>query len=364
MVCGAALEYLAQAREATCSYCGQVEQGHVRCPDGHYACDPCHNRDARAAIEAVARTTTARDPFEIADRMLRSPGLPMLGCQHAYIAGGALLAAVKNDGTRQIANDDLEEVFKRTEKQAHGGYCGLTGVCGIAPAIGACFAVLTGSRCGSTEAQRITMEAVTRVSRAIADLTGPSCCKAYGWRALEVAAAYLRETLGVDLPTGARARCRYSRQHPHGCRLAACPYFGGAGDTEAALPEELAPIDGQRSAARDERLERLIGKALECGAEQATLIDTATVVVEEWVRWKCLYGCPLYGKDGCHAPGAPDAQSTKQVMREYSRAILLNGSKGKPLTEAAVRLEGEAYRAGYYKAFALTALSSGPEGAT
>ena len=36
----------------------------------------------------------------------------------------------------------------------------------------------------------------------------------------------------------------------------------------------------------------------------------------------------------------------------------------KQLTEAAVRLEGEAYHKGYYKAFALTALSSGPPGAS
>lgn len=50
-------------------------------------------------------------------------------------------------------------------------------------------------------------------------------------------------------------------------------------------------------------------------------------------------------------------------MKEYSEAILMTGSKGKALTEAAVRLEGEAYHMGYYKAFAMTALSSGSEGA-
>lgn len=114
----------------------------------------------------------------------------------------------------------------------------------------------------------------------------------------------------------------------------------------------------------DERLRHLLEKALELGAEKAKLIDTATVVVEEWVRWKCLYGCPFYGKDAYHPPCAPDAASTAKVMKEYRTAILLNGSKGKSLTEAAVRLEGEAYRSGFYKAFALTALSSGPEGAT
>lgn len=49
-------------------------------------------------------------------------------------------------------------------------------------------------------------------------------------------------------------------------------------------------------------------------------------------------------------------------MKEYSKAILMNSTKGKVLTEAAVKLEGDAYHMGFYKAFAMTALSSGPEG--
>jgi predicted metal-binding protein len=84
-----------------------------------------------------------------------------------------------------------------------------------------------------------------------------------------------------------------------------------------------------------------------------------TVVVAEWVRWKCHYGCPLFEKDPFHPPVAPDAESTKKVLREYTKAILLNGPNGQTLTEAAVRLEGEAYHRGFYKAFALTALVPG-----
>lgn len=211
----------------TCALCGAVEQGHIRCPHGHYACDPCHNRDAREVIERVARTATARDPFALAEQMMSHPGLPMLGCQHAFIAGGAFLAAVRNEGSRGVTNRHLDEVFTRTARQAHGGYCGLSGVCGIVPAIGACFSVLTGATCGTTDAQRTTMEAVTRVTRAITERTGPSCCKAYVRGALEVAVDYLRESLGVTLPGGAAKGCSHAERHPHGCREDRCPYFGG-----------------------------------------------------------------------------------------------------------------------------------------
>jgi len=371
MVCGSALEYLDQAQGVTCTYCGKVEHAHIKCPNEHYACDACHNRDAMQIIEDIATTTTSKNPFEIADSMMSYPGLPMLGCQHAYIAGGAFMAAIRNEGTRAIGSEDIKEVFARTQKQAHGGYCGLSGVCGIAPAIGSCFAVLTGSKCGTDQAQRITMEAVTRITRAITDLTGPSCCKAYVWTSLAAAVDYLKESLGITLPSGQSITCDFSAKHPHGCRETRCPYFQADIQSRVSVTAHSpgAAGAGQHTILKGEKtmkdaMESLVKRSLELGAEQAKVIGTGSVVVEEWVRWKCLYGCALLGKDACHPPGAPDAESTRKVMKEYSKAILLTGPRGKALSETAVRLEGEAYHMGYYKAFAMTALSSGPEGAT
>jgi len=317
-------------------------------------------------IGDIAFSTKSEDPFEIADLMMSFPGLPMLGCQHAYIAGGALMAAIKNEGSRGIADKEIEEVFSRTRKQAQGGYCGLTGVCGIAPAIGSCFAILTGSKCGADHEQRITMEAVNRVSRAIADLTGPSCCKAYVWSSLETATAYLKESIGIVLPLKTAVICDYSSRHPHGCRETRCPFFTGSVEFTKSTPVIPfdSPVNYQRGEEMEDNMKQLLKRSLELGAEKAKIIDTSTVVVEEWVRWKCLYGCAFHGKDACHPPSAPDAESTRKVMKEYSKAILMNSTKGKALTETAVRLEGEAYNMGYYKAFAMTALSSGPEGGT
>lgn len=386
MVCGAPLEYLEQPQDLTCIYCGKADQGYIRCPQGHYICDTCHNRDTMRIIEDIAFSTKSRNPFEISELMMSYPGLPMLGCQHAYIAGGALMAAIKNEGLKGITNEEIKEVFKRTRKQAHGGYCGLTGVCGVAPAIGACFSILTGSKCGTDKEQRITMEAVTRVSRAITELTGPSCCKAYVRTSLDKAAEYLRESLGIELPMTDSVVCNYSLKHPHGCRDTRCPYFSDNGQrgedsrnsigtrkvsnidvsshgTGKGIKSNLSNLRHEREEIMGEKMETLLKRALELGAEKAKIIDTSTVVVEEWVRWKCLYGCPFHGKDAYHPPCAPDAESTKKVVKEYSKAIFMNSSKGKTLTEAAVRLEGEAYHMGYYKAFAMTALSSGPSGA-
>ena len=355
MVCGSSLEYLDEACELTCAACGKADSGHIRCPKGHYLCEECHTRDSRQVIEGIALDTQSKDPCEIAELMMSHPGLPMLGCDHAYIAAGALMAALRNEGSKKITAESIREVFLRTGKQAHGGYCGLTGVCGITPGIGACFAVLTGSRCGKDEEQQITMEAVTRVSRAIARLTGPSCCKAYVRAALETAADYLEERFGIRLPRSKGAGCAHSHRHPHGCREAKCPYFPAAAG--GSFP---SGGDGSRELRDGDDADRyLLGRGLELGADKAKIICTDAIAVEEWVRWKCLYGCALYEKDACHPPVAPDAESTRKALKGYRRAILLKGSKGIALTDIAVRLEGEAYHRGYYKAFALTSLSSG-----
>ncbi len=109
-------------------------------------------------------------------------------------------------------------------------------------------------------------------------------------------------------------------------------------------------------------MEAVVEKAYALGCRKAKIIDTQTVITQKWVRWKCLYGCPFYNKDGYHPPLAPGVEETREMLGEYTQAILLNGPKGKALTDAAVRLEGEAYKMGFYKAFALTALPSGTGG--
>jgi len=245
MICGSSLEYLGQAEELTCVYCGVSETGHVKCPNGHYICDACHNKESIEAIEDIAFTTTSKDPVEIAELMMSHPGLPMLGCQHAYVAAGAFLAAIKNEGSKKITNEDIKEVFKRTERQAIGGYCGLTGVCGITPAIGAVFSILLGSKCGKDIEQRITMDAATRISEVIRDLTGPSCCKAYVRASLFVATDFLEEKFNITLSIKEREiSCTYVERHPHGCRVSKCPYFGGNWEVKKVVEHKPSnPMD-------------------------------------------------------------------------------------------------------------------------
>ncbi len=225
-ICGVPLQYVSTSRELACGVCGRKESANIVCPDGHYICDSCHGADAKKMIREMALLTLETDPLRIAMAMFSQPVLPMLGCEHAYIAAGAFMSALKNQGRVRITNEDLDEAFGRLGRQAAGGYCGLTGVCGVVPAIGACISILYGSKCGKDMEQRLTMEAVTKVASEILGLTGPSCCKAYTLAGLGVAADFLKEAAGISLPVQDRVpKCLWSARHPHGCRRGKCPYF-------------------------------------------------------------------------------------------------------------------------------------------
>ncbi len=224
-VCEAELNYLNEAKVLTCYVCGKIDSGYIVCPSGHYLCDGCYDQDVKQVVLDVISTTSSVDPYEIVTLILDSGKVPMLGCGHAYIACGAILGALKNEGTIPIGSPDIREVFARTAKQAHGGYCGLTGVCGIAPALGGVVSLLLQAKCGTDHEQKQTMQAVTMVSQVITDLTGPSCCKAYVWGALRVMVSFINNTFGVILELGDEPSCSYGAEHPHGCRGRLCPYF-------------------------------------------------------------------------------------------------------------------------------------------
>ena len=152
-VCGTKLEYRDRGVTLTCSYCGRQEEGHIACSRGHYLCNACHGRNILTLIEDHCRSTTLKDPMEIAELLMGHPNLPMLGCEHAYITTGALMAALRNSPYGKSDTDDIAEAFLRTGKQAHGGYCGLTGVCGVTPAVGAVFSVFLGSRAAANSSR-------------------------------------------------------------------------------------------------------------------------------------------------------------------------------------------------------------------
>ena len=99
----------------------------------------------------------------------------------------------------------------------------------------------------------------------------------------------------------------------------------------------------------------LAKKALAVGAAGAKLIEPASVVTADWVRWKCRWGCNRYGTSWCCPPRSPEPAETRRVLDSYRTALLVHFDNDTRVTRAMVKLEREAFLAGWYRAFALGA---------
>ena len=135
----------------------------MSCPNGHYICDSCHGEDTFDLIYDMSICSEGTNPFVIANEIIDKTKLPMLGCEHAWVAAGALIAAIRNEKAIKITNEDIKEALNRTKKQAIGAYCGLTGICGIAPAIGSVYSVILGAACPKDTETSKTMFVVSKV---------------------------------------------------------------------------------------------------------------------------------------------------------------------------------------------------------
>jgi predicted metal-binding protein len=51
------------------------------------------------------------------------------------------------------------------------------------------------------------------------------------------------------------------------------------------------------------------------------------VVVEEWVRMKCMFGCGAYGKSGCCPPNVPSVAECRVFFQSYSRIAVFHVTK-------------------------------------
>lgn len=90
--------------------------------------------------------------------------------------------------------------------------------------------------------------------------------------------------------------------------------------------------------------------------------------VAEWVHLKCRYGCSNYNTNWCCPPATPNPDKVRSILSEYSKALLLVGSKScsdfyrnnvrKRASQVrcwkgTLSLERLLFLEGYYKAFSL-----------
>jgi predicted metal-binding protein len=107
----------------------------------------------------------------------------------------------------------------------------------------------------------------------------------------------------------------------------------------------------------------LFNVAKKMGAADAKLIRSEDIIVRDWVRLKCQFGCDDYGRLLTCPPYTPTPEGLRRILKEYRWAILLkfsgNGYEDdmKRIHDFMVKIEREAFLRGHYAAFGF---SSGP----
>jgi predicted metal-binding protein len=106
-------------------------------------------------------------------------------------------------------------------------------------------------------------------------------------------------------------------------------------------------------------------RAVALGAGAATPMRTQDVVVAEWVRMKCLYGCDDGGRYRTCPPNAPAVDQIRRVVGEFERAILLevgplsgaekSDDESRRLNDTGLAMERELFLAGFHKAWLMGA---------
>ncbi len=100
------------------------------------------------------------------------------------------------------------------------------------------------------------------------------------------------------------------------------------------------------------------------GFEDFRWIKPKDIIVAEWVRMKCLFGCPSYGRIAACPPNLPTVSECRRFFDEYSAAVVFHFEKkvdkpedrhpwSKGVNQELLKLERAVFLAGYPKAFLL-----------
>lgn len=104
------------------------------------------------------------------------------------------------------------------------------------------------------------------------------------------------------------------------------------------------------------RPETLAVQAKAAGFSFARVMDAGGIAVEPWVRLKCRYGCPRYGRSLSCPPASPGEAEMRAVISRYRYALLVQGAPPSCLFhERLLGLERAVFLAGYPDALAFGA---------
>jgi predicted metal-binding protein len=109
---------------------------------------------------------------------------------------------------------------------------------------------------------------------------------------------------------------------------------------------------------KKELIEKVISQF---GIQDYKWIDPKDIIVAQWVRMKCVYGCDDYGR-ACCPPNTPSVDECREFFNEYTSAIVIHfhfdAEKGNypkkyshEMYNNLLDIERDVFLSGFHKAF-------------
>jgi predicted metal-binding protein len=113
-----------------------------------------------------------------------------------------------------------------------------------------------------------------------------------------------------------------------------------------------------------QNIEELAALFKKNGCPDYKWIEPHNIVLAQWVRMKCLFGCPKSGRNASCPPNVPSVSECRQFFNDYSTGVIFHFEKtlepeedrrdwGKGINKRLLKLEREVFLSGYQKAFLL-----------
>ncbi len=228
-ICGKDLVYATVPKEyqdLNCDFCGKLFNANTFCEDGHYICDSCHAKQPIKVIEEVCETTTIRDPFLLADIIMKHPKFKMYGPEHHVLTPAVILTALKNNNINKsngkgITLFDIKEAIRRASK-IPGGWCGFYGSCGAGMGSGIAISIFTGATPATDIERSLANKMTSRALNKIADNL-EHCCKRSVRLSICEALDFLTENFQIKLDYNIY-KCEFSNIN-NKCEKQDCPIF-------------------------------------------------------------------------------------------------------------------------------------------
>jgi hypothetical protein len=228
-ICGKNLIYGTKQedyKDLKCEFCNKVFNSNIFCEKGHYICDSCHSKEPVEFIKRICEETNIKDPFKLADMIMRHPNFKIYGPEHHVLTPAVILTTLRNnkitkpDGN-EISLFDIKEVIRRASK-IPGGWCGFYGSCGAGMGSGVALSVFTGATPSTNKPRTLANQITSRSLNKIADNL-EHCCKRSVRLSIIESLKFIKEKFNINLEYDLK-KCIFPNVNKK-CEREKCPVF-------------------------------------------------------------------------------------------------------------------------------------------